>query len=136
MSKIYNKYLELKHTQQEDTKYLFKSGIFYIFVDQDAEEMAPMLGLKLTNLNENVIKCGFPTNNISKYVNVLNELNISFRIIDENLEKVTSLEKYLNNEKILSAIKKIQKYNIDEISPKQAYDILYEFNSILKESEI
>ena len=53
MSKLYNKYLSLK--QLDASKfYLFKSGIFYIFLDDDAKIVSEKLGLKLTYLNENI----------------------------------------------------------------------------------
>lgn len=136
MSKIYNKYVELKNNGSKDTKYLFKAGIFYIFICEDAEEMSKLLNLKLTNLNENVLKCGFPTNNLSKYINLLNDYNIEFKIIDENMEKVNSISKYLNNEKIITELKKIQKLDMDNLNPRQAYDIVYSFNQLLKESEL
>ena len=38
MSKIYNKYLELKK-ENDDKFYLFKCGNFYIFLDEDAERI-------------------------------------------------------------------------------------------------
>ncbi|MEG0873478.1 MAG: hypothetical protein RSE00_02890 [Clostridia bacterium] len=136
MSKLYIKYLELKQKENQDIKYLFKSGIFYIFLDEDAKEISKLLNLKLTNLNECVLKCGFPANNLAKYVNLLNQNNIEFKIMDQNLEKVSSLDKYMKNEDFYNAIKKIQKLDINNITPKRAYDIIYEFNLILKEIEV
>ena len=54
MSKLYEKYLVLK--QRETNKlYLFKSGIFYLFLDDDAKKVSSLLNLKLTNLNKNVV---------------------------------------------------------------------------------
>lgn len=40
--------------------YLFKSGIFYIALEEDATFLSELLGFKLTNFNETVMKCGFP----------------------------------------------------------------------------
>ena len=54
MSKLYNKYLELK--SKDDTYlYLFKSGMFYIFLDEDAKIVSEKLNLKLTNFNDSVL---------------------------------------------------------------------------------
>lgn len=97
MSKLFNKYLELKHTQDEETYYLFKSGIFYIFISDDAKYMSNLLNLKLVNLNEDVVKCGFPSNNLTKYLNILSENNINFKIIDSTLNVVKSKETFLEN---------------------------------------
>ena len=73
MSKLYKRYLELK--KQDLSKiYLFKSGIFYIFLDDDARKMAGVLNLKLTNLNESVLKCGFPVNNLNKYLELIRNM--------------------------------------------------------------
>lgn len=60
MSKIYDKYLKLKSSNdyQENTVYLFKSGIFFIFIEEDAKTMSQLLNLKLGKLNENIVKCG------------------------------------------------------------------------------
>lgn len=59
MSKLYEKYKSLK-SENNDKLYLFKSGIFYIFLDEDAKKMSNFLNLKLTNLNESICKCRFP----------------------------------------------------------------------------
>ena len=62
MSKIYDKYIELKTSPnyQENTLYLFKSGLFFIFIDKDAQIVSNILNLKLSHLNETILKCGFP----------------------------------------------------------------------------
>ncbi len=59
MSKLYPKYLELKKNDK-DTIYLFKSGIFFLALEEDATTLAKELNLKVTNLSPNVTKCGFP----------------------------------------------------------------------------
>ena len=44
MSKLYKKYLELKKTDSSKI-YLFKSGLFYIFIEDDAYIMSKFLNL-------------------------------------------------------------------------------------------
>ena len=44
MSKLYNNYLALKK-ENESTLFLFKSGIFYIFLDEDATKISNILGV-------------------------------------------------------------------------------------------
>lgn len=79
MSKLYNKYLELKSKNNNTfTLYLFKSGIFYIFLDKDAEIMSNLLHLKLTKLNDNIVKCGFPATHIEKYLKMIELTNYNF----------------------------------------------------------
>ena len=52
MSKLYLEYLKRKRT--DDSKYyLFKSGLFYIFLDEDARNISKITPLKALNiLNE------------------------------------------------------------------------------------
>ena len=70
MGKLYKKYVELK--EQDDEKiYLFKVGIFFIFLDEDAKKISKMLNLKLTILGGEVQKCGFPISNLDKYAKML-----------------------------------------------------------------
>ena len=54
MSKIYEKYLKLKSSSnyEKNTLYLFKSGIFFIFIDNDAKLASNLLNLKLVKLND------------------------------------------------------------------------------------
>lgn len=56
MSKLYKQYVSLK-IKDSNKMYLFKCGIFYIFLDEDAKIMSKFLDLKLTNLNSVVVKC-------------------------------------------------------------------------------
>ena len=56
MSKLYEKYKSLKENDNSKL-YLFKSGIFYIFLEEDAKKMSSFFNLKLSKLNETVVKC-------------------------------------------------------------------------------
>lgn len=131
MSKLYTKYLSLK-SKEKDTKFLFKSGIFYIFLEEDAIEMSKLLNLKLTYLNDEVRKCGFPSNNLKKYLDLLQHFQVDFQIVDNYLQPVTSLEKYLENESIFTLLTKIKRIEMDSVTPLQAYELLYELSSLLK----
>ena len=59
MSKLYDKFSSLKNSNK-DTLYLFKSGIFFIALNEDATKLSEIFGFKITNLNDTVTKCGFP----------------------------------------------------------------------------
>ena len=50
MSKLYSEYIKRKKI--DDSKYyLFKSGVFYIFLSDDAKNISNITSLSITNLN-------------------------------------------------------------------------------------
>ena len=130
MSKLYKKYNELKSTNNNQL-YLFKSGMFLIFLDNDAKLVSNELNLKLTKLNDNIVKCGFPINSFEKYSKLLKEKGFDFSIIDENYSIVTSTSNYISNIEIINIINKIKKMDINKTSPIQAFNILSNFQKIL-----
>lgn len=81
MSKLFDVYKRLKKEDSE-TLYLFKSGIFYIFLDEDAKTINKFYNLKLTYLNAEIVKCGFPLNSLQKYLNLFNNFPYKIKIID------------------------------------------------------
>ena len=99
MSKLYTEYLRLKKVDSSKI-YLFKSGIFFISLDEDAKKLAEIFSFKLTYLNENVVKCGFPQNRLEYYISQLTISKIPFEIVDLNYSKIDNYSDYLNNIKI------------------------------------
>ncbi len=81
MSKILNKYTELKYNNS-DIVYLFKIGAFYNAINEDAIFLNKEIKLKLSRLGNEIIKCGFPLSALNKYKNILDEKNIKYTIID------------------------------------------------------
>ena len=130
MSKLYKRYNELKATN-DNQLYLFKSGMFFIFLDNDAKLISNELNLKLTKLNDNIVKCGFPINSFEKYSNLLKERGFEFSIIDEKSSIVTSTSNYLSNIEIVNMINKIKNMDINKTSPIQAFNILSNLKKIL-----
>ena len=53
--------------ENADKIYLFKSGIFYIAVNEDALSLNELFGFSLTDFGTN-IKVGFPNNSLNKYI--------------------------------------------------------------------
>lgn len=96
MSKIYDKYLELKEKNQEKL-YLFKSGKFYIFVGDDVDKINEYVVLKKTNFTKDVYKCGFPDTSLEDYLRVFGNQHIDIEIIN-------SIED--NNDSLIDKIKK------------------------------
>lgn len=132
MSKLYDKYVKFKKDAPEKI-YLFKSGIFYISLDEDAQKLSEIFSFKITNLNENIIKCGFPQSRLSYYVEQLNQRNIIFELVDSTYPQIENYSDYLNNSNLKILVTNIMKLNLDEISYKQAYEILENFQKELKE---
>ena len=123
MSKIYNKYLSLK-SSDFNMFYIFNSGLFYVFIDEDAKKISQLLGLKLTNLNSQVLKCGFPTNQIVKYSDLLSEKNIDFTIIENDYTTVKNSEQYIDDIARSNIIKQISNINTDTMTPYQALNMI------------
>jgi len=127
MSKLYKKYQELKNIKDE--RYLFKVGIFYIFIDEDAKEMSKLLNLKCVNLNDNVLKCGFSINALDKYLNILKDNNIEISIVD----KVEYEYEYdvIANARLNRVLKKIEKIDINKITGIKAIELINELKGTI-----
>lgn len=138
MSKLFDKYTELKRNNP-NKYYLFKSGIFYIFIDQDAIHMSPILNLKLTHLNEKILKCGFPINNIDKYSSIFKTLQLDIYIVEsnhsQNSQSIKCNEFILNidTKKFLQDISSINPYSFSIAEAFQYLeDIQKKANILLK----
>ena len=134
MGKLYTKYTKLKQENPNIT-YIFKVGIFYIFIDEDAKYINSVLGLKLTPLNDTIFKCGFPISKLSKYTSLLEENKIQFQIVDNTLSVITNTEDYVNSEEVSNIISAIKKLDIEQTSPIEAFNMLVEFKNILNRLE-
>ncbi|MCI9063867.1 MAG: hypothetical protein HFJ17_04625 [Clostridia bacterium] len=121
MSKLYNQYIMLK-INNPSKYFLFKSGMFYIFLDEDAKLMSKVLNLKLSALNADIVKCGFPHNSLEKYLNILNTLNYDVEIVLGN-------NPILNNNILNNLITDVLETDIDKLSISQAYDFLYKIQN-------
>ena len=108
----------------ENTLYLFKSGIFFICIDEDAKKASKILNLKLTNLNQDIVKCGFPIKSLEKYSNLLNLSNYSFKIIDSTLNESYTVGNYSKNTDIRKLLLDISNIDTNTISIKEAYSFI------------
>ena len=131
MSKLYQSYVSLK-VKDSSKLYLFKSGIFYIFLDEDAKLISSKFNLKLTNLNSMVVKCGFPTSQLEKYTNLLNIANIPFKIVDLADNSLYSPKDFILNEKIKSLLDKIVFVDAYSLSISAAYEFIDEISKECK----
>lgn len=132
MSKLYNNYLELKK-ENNNYIYLFKSGIFYIALQEDAKIISQKFGLKLTNLSDTIIKCGFPSNSIDKYISLFTNNNIKFKIIDSKINTSFSPIQYKQNTKTKELLDLINTIDSDLLSIKEAYLFIEKIKDMAKE---
>lgn len=124
MSKLLKQYNELKE-KDPNTIYMFKVGIFYIFINDDARLVSKEIGLKLTNLSSEIIKCGFPIAKLEKYTHLLESHNILFKIVS-NPAPEYQISSYND------IIQRIQSIDLNNTTCKEAFDILYNIQQKLK----
>ncbi len=134
MSKLYDNYLFLKanDSQANHTLYLFKSGLFFIFLDNDAIIASKLLGLRLTYLTEGVVKCGFPSNSFEKYSTILKRSSYHLKIVDSVKNRTCSLDTYTIDESIKSLLQEIATIDTNTLSVKEAYDFIERLKSSTK----
>lgn len=122
MSKIYDSYLKYKNNDKNKI-YLFKSGMFYIFVDEDATNISKIIPLKITNLTNDIVKCGFPVDALNRYKGVFENLKLDIEIVDS----------INNTDNISKIINKLQKLDINNITPVKSIELLQELKSLVDE---
>ena len=123
MSKLYSKYLEQK-ALNPNILYLFKSGIFYMALNDDANRLSDALSLRVTNITDKIYKCCFPVSKSDFYFKTLESLNIDYKIIDPSQNVVLNYAKYKDNEKFNSIITNLIKLDLNKTSYQDAYIIL------------
>ncbi len=124
MSKLYEHYKRCKE-ENSDKIILIRSGAFYVILDDDAKMLNEKLGLKLTMLNENIVKCGFPINSLLKYSNMLKANSLEFVItaLDMSMKSLDKVEKGIIN--------KIKNIDFDNLSPILAFNLLSQYKELL-----
>ena len=131
MSKLFSKYLELKNNDSSSI-YLFKSGIFFLALQEDAHKISEELNLKITNLNPDIVKCGFPVSRQEHYFRILEAKGIDFTIVDDTYGIVKNYSDYINNDKLKNIVNDIINIDFDNISFKYAYKLLLDTSNSLK----
>ena len=125
MSKLYNQYIYLKQENKEQF-YLFKSGVFYIFLEEDARYISSLFHLKCIPLNENVVKCGFPVNSYSKYQKLFEENGLNIQIIDDHPEILPF------SEDLITFVNQIKTMDFANVTPLEIYHLVLELKEKLK----
>lgn len=130
-SKLFNIYSSQK--KEDNNKILlFKSGIFYIAISDDALVLSKLFNFKLTNLNESIKKCGFPCSSIDKYLPLFQSYNLDIKFIEPNKNNSYDLDQFGQNQAINSLIKEIKDVDVESLSISE----IYSFVEKLKEKAI
>ncbi len=129
MSKLLDQYKKFK---KEDASciYMFRVGIFYNILNEDAKLINEKLGLKITDLGPSIFKCGFPVSQLDKYIILLNQLKIKYKVID-NLPN-SNINEYINNVEIKKILNKISNLDMNNTTFHQSFDILLDIQEKLK----
>nr|DAN95223.1 MAG TPA: MutS domain I [Caudoviricetes sp.] len=130
MSKLLNQYESLKKIDPSYI-YIFRVGIFYNILNEDAKILNEKLNLKITNLSPEIFKCGFPVSTLDKYKKILNEKGIKYKIID-NLPNNMNTADYMNNVEIKHIISRIKNLDMNNTTFQQAFNILLDIQNKLK----
>ena len=132
MSKLLNQYNELK---KEDASciYLFRVGIFYNILNEDAKIINEKLGLKITDLGPSIFKCGFPVSQLDKYIILLNQMKIKYKVID-NLPN-SNINDYMKNVEIKKILNKISNLDMNNTTIQQSFNLLVDIQKKLKEMQ-
>lgn len=118
MGKLLGLYHDCKN--KDDTKYyLFKSGLFYYFLEDDARYFSDKYGFKLTGFGDSV-KCGFPIKSLEKYL---------FLFQDHKIEVVKELG-------FSGLVNKIKSLNMDDLSPSEAFVFLKELKEEVSDEQV
>ena len=129
MSKLLDQYQKLKK-ENASCIYIFRVGIFYNILNEDAKILNEKLGLKLTSMSPEIIKCGFPISSLDNYTRKLDEMQLEYKIID-NLPN-SSIAEYSNNIEIKKILKKITDLDMNNTTFQQAFNILLDMQNKLK----
>ena len=123
MSKLFDTYLEQKKKDKE-TIYLFKNGVFFIAINDDAYTLSKLFHFKLTNLNDNILKCGFPCSSFDKYFNLFSQHNLKIKIIELNNKIIYQLKDYTQSIRITELLNDIKSVDINSLSIQEAYKFI------------
>ena len=130
MSKLLNQYESLKKVDSSYI-YIFRVGIFYNIINEDAKIINEKLGLKLTSLGPNISKCGFPVSTLDKYKKILKEKELKYKIIDNLPNNINTID-YMNNIEIKQIISKIKNLDMNNTTFQQAFNILLDIQNKLE----
>lgn len=119
---MYEMYLRLKE-EDKNKLYLFKSGLFYIFLAEDAIEISKCTTLKLIEHSKDVVKCGFPDSAYDKYMSIFEHIKLDVVLVENTCVKP--------NKKLEEYLKMIKNIDLDTIRPIDSINILNKLKELL-----
>lgn len=128
MSKLLEKYNQLK-MENKKTVYLFEKGSFYVALNEDAELMNKLYGLKIITLGKSAIQIGFPITHPDKYTKLLDINNYEYKFISP--PKKENKKSNMDND-ISNILNEIQNLDISQTTPVQALNKLSDYQKIIK----
>ena len=102
---------------------VYQENRIKFLLNEDAKIVNEKLGLKLTSLSPEIIKCGFPISSLDKYTKKLDELQIQYKIIDY-LPNNSNVTDYSNNIEIKKILNKITEIDMNNTTFQQSFNIL------------
>lgn len=146
----FSKMIELLQAKERGNIILVNAGNFYIARGKDAVLLHNLLDLKVSCLETEICKVGFPLNSLEKYTKLIEEKKFSIgteyktsmyemlknimylnKIEKEKyLEKLNNIDAELNTQRIYLRIMKKEKW-IDEKKFKISMEQIYEIGKIL-----
>ena len=130
MSKLLDQYNKLKK-EDASSIYLFRIGIFYNIINEDAKIINEKIGLKLTPLSSDIIKCGFPISSLDNYTKKFDDLQLKYQIIDDLPN--SNIKDYMKNVEIKKILNKISSIDMNNTTFQQSFNILLEIQNKLKQ---
>ena len=99
---------------------MFKVGVFYIFLAEDAIKVSKVTTLKLVEHSKKTVKCGFPEKSLKKYIRIFDNIGINVVVIDE-----------LTNNRLSYFLSKIEQLDINTITPLEGLKIVQDLKKLL-----
>lgn len=87
------------------------------------------MDLKLTPLNSEVVKCGFPASSLPKYIKILSTSNYTFEIVDDSKNLVA----FSTDEKTNLLLCELNSLDLYSLSVSEAFSYLEKFKKISSE---
>lgn len=130
MSKLLKQYNELKKDDASSI-YVFRVGVFYNILNEDARILNEKIGLKITSLSPEIVKCGFPISSLEKYTKKFDNLQLKYKIIND-LPQNTNIVDYTNNIEVKKILKKVTEIDMNNTTFQQSFNILLDLQNKLK----
>ena len=126
-------YLFKRKEERFKQNYTIKKWYFLSRTWERCHLLSNAFGFKLTNLNNEIKKCGFPCSSLDKYLKLFNTYNLSISIIDTERNTNYTLKDFEINRNIQDILGLIKNVNIDNLSIIEAYNFIENLQKKIKD---